>query len=99
VLERDEPARLQRALQRLQWPACGGRCLIEFGGAWWTLNLKANPDAEIQVRGIHRRMRGRVAEGDERDELWRRMNAQYGGFDDYRSRTAHHIDLFALELT
>ena len=65
----------------------------------WALNLKANPDAEVQVRGIHRRMRARVAEGDERDELWRRMNAQYGGFDDYRSRTARHIDLFVLEPT
>jgi F420H(2)-dependent quinone reductase len=63
----------------------------------WALNLKANPDAEVQVRGIHRRMRARVAEGDERDELWRRMNAQYGGFDEYRSRTARHIDLFVLE--
>jgi hypothetical protein len=25
----------------------------------WALNLKANPDAEVQVRDIHRRMRAR----------------------------------------
>ncbi len=63
----------------------------------WTLNLKAHPDAEVRVRGAHRKVRARVAEGAERDELWRRMNDQYGGFDDYRGRTRREIDLFVLE--
>lgn len=63
----------------------------------WALNLRANPSAEVEVRGTHRKVRARVAQGDERDDLWRRMNAQYGGFDDYRQRTARHIDLFVLE--
>lgn len=63
----------------------------------WTLNLKANPEAEVQVRGTRRRVRARFAEGAERDELWRRMNDQYGGFDDYRARTGRQIDLVVLE--
>ena len=63
----------------------------------WALNLKAHPDAEVQVRGVHRKVRARVAEGAERDELWRRMNDQYGGFDDYRARTGRPIDLFVLQ--
>ena len=42
----------------------------------WALNLKAHPDADVQVRGAHRKVRARVAEGDERDRLWRRMNDQ-----------------------
>ncbi len=63
----------------------------------WALNLKAYPDAEVQVRGVHRKVRARVAEGAERDELWRRMNDQYGGFDDYRARTGRPIDLFVLQ--
>lgn len=63
----------------------------------WALNLKAHPDAEVQVRNVRRKVRARVAEGAERDELWRRMNDQYGGFDDYRARTGRPIDLFVLQ--
>jgi deazaflavin-dependent oxidoreductase (nitroreductase family) len=63
----------------------------------WALNLLANPDAEVQIRGERRRVRARVAEGEERAELWRRMNDQYDGFDGYRERTARDIRLFVLD--
>jgi deazaflavin-dependent oxidoreductase (nitroreductase family) len=63
----------------------------------WMLNLQANPEAEVQVRGTRRTVRARLAEGDERDELWRRMNDQYGGFDQYRARTGRRIELVVLE--
>jgi deazaflavin-dependent oxidoreductase (nitroreductase family) len=63
----------------------------------WALNLRANPEAEVQVRGTRRKVRARLAEGDERDELWRRMNEQYAGFDHYRARTGRDIDLVVLE--
>jgi deazaflavin-dependent oxidoreductase (nitroreductase family) len=63
----------------------------------WALNLSANPDAEVQVRGTRRRVRARIAEGEERDELWRRMNDQYAGFDDYLHRTSRQIKVFVLE--
>ena len=63
----------------------------------WTFNLRANPDAEVQVRGARRKVRARFAEGEERDALWQRMNEQYGGFDDYRERTGRRIELVVLE--
>ena len=63
----------------------------------WALNLQANPNAEVQVRGERRYVHARIAEDQERDELWRRMNQQYGGFEDYRERTARDIPLFVLE--
>jgi deazaflavin-dependent oxidoreductase (nitroreductase family) len=63
----------------------------------WALNLRANPEAEVEVRGDRRRVRARVAEGEERADLWRRMNEQYAGFDDYRARTSRDISVFALE--
>jgi deazaflavin-dependent oxidoreductase (nitroreductase family) len=63
----------------------------------WALNLHANPDAEIDAYGERRRVRARVTEGEERAELWRRMNGQYAGFDDYRARTSRDIAVFALE--
>ncbi len=63
----------------------------------WALNLKAHPEAGVQVRGRRFGVRARVAEGEEREELWRRMNDQYGGFEDYKARTARNIDVFVLE--
>jgi F420H(2)-dependent quinone reductase len=63
----------------------------------WSHNLKANPDAAVQIRGECRTVRARVAEGEERAELWAKMNAQYAGFDDYNERTSREIAVFVLE--
>jgi deazaflavin-dependent oxidoreductase (nitroreductase family) len=63
----------------------------------WALNLVANPDAQVEIRGERREVRARVAEGSERAEMWRRMNEQYGGFEDYRARTDRDIRVFVLE--
>ena len=63
----------------------------------WALNLKANPAAEVEVGRKRTPVRARVAEGEERAELWRRSNEQYAGFDDYEKRTDRDIALFVLE--
>ena len=63
----------------------------------WSLNLKTNPDCDVQMRSGRRAMRARVAEGEERAELWRAMNEQYAGFDDYQKRTDREIAVFVLE--
>ena len=63
----------------------------------WALNLKANPDAEVEIGRRRIPVRARVAEGEERAELWRRANAQYAGFDDYDARTRRDISVFVLE--
>ena len=63
----------------------------------WALNLLAEPNAEVQIRGERRPVRARVTEGDERAALWRRMNESYGGFDTYEARTDRNIRLFVLE--
>ncbi len=63
----------------------------------WSLNLKANPEAEVEIGRKRRPVRARVAEGEERAELWRRINQQYSGFDDYEARTDREIAVFVLE--
>jgi F420H(2)-dependent quinone reductase len=62
----------------------------------WSHNLKANPDAEVEILAERRLVRARVAEGEERAELWRKMNAQYAGFEDYDERTSRDIAVFVL---
>lgn len=63
----------------------------------WALNLRANPDAEVELGRERRKVCARVAEGDERAELWRRVNEQYSGFDGYAARTSRDIAVFVLE--
>jgi deazaflavin-dependent oxidoreductase (nitroreductase family) len=63
----------------------------------WSLNLKANPAAEVEIGSARRSVRARVAEGEERAKLWRQMNAQYEGFDHYEARTSRDIAVFVLE--
>ena len=62
----------------------------------WLLNLEANPVAEVQV-GRHRwPVHARVAEGSERERLWRGAN-RFGPYDHYQSRTQRRIPVVVLE--
>jgi deazaflavin-dependent oxidoreductase (nitroreductase family) len=63
----------------------------------WSLNLEANPVAEVELGAERRNVLARVAEGEERAELWRKVNEMYSGFDDYSARTTREIRLFVLE--
>lgn len=63
----------------------------------WSYNLKANPDAEVEIGSAHRNVRARVAEGEERERLWRAMNEVYAGFDDYDANVQRDISVFVLE--
>jgi deazaflavin-dependent oxidoreductase (nitroreductase family) len=49
----------------------------------WSYNLKAKPQAEVQIGRRKLEVTARIAEGDEREELWQACNEQYGGFEDY----------------
>ncbi len=59
----------------------------------WSLNLKANPAAEVEVGRDKRQVRARIAEGEERADLWSKHNDQYSGFDEYEARTTRDIAL------
>jgi deazaflavin-dependent oxidoreductase (nitroreductase family) len=49
----------------------------------WSHNLKAKPLATVEIGRQKTEVSARVAEGAERDELWRACNEQYSGFDEY----------------
>lgn len=63
----------------------------------WSLNLRADPDAEVEVRGKRVKVRARLAEGEERADLWRRHMEQYSGWDYYESKLDREIGVFVLE--
>ena len=63
----------------------------------WSHNLQANPDAEVQIGRLRRLVRARVAEGEERKQLWLKMNEMYEGFDSYEANVERDIAVFVLE--
>jgi deazaflavin-dependent oxidoreductase (nitroreductase family) len=48
----------------------------------WSLNLRAHPDAAVDLADGTRLVRARVATGAERDELWAATGAVHGWGDD-----------------
>ena len=65
----------------------------------WSLNLKANPEAEVEVGRKRYLVRARIAEGEERTELWRKHNEQYAGFDDYQEKLDREASVIVLSTT
>jgi deazaflavin-dependent oxidoreductase (nitroreductase family) len=63
----------------------------------WFHNLIANPDTRIQIGSKRSDVHARSAKPEEYDRLWKRAVEVYGGYEDYRRRTARQIPLVVLE--
>jgi F420H(2)-dependent quinone reductase len=63
----------------------------------WSLNLRAVPEAAVEVGRRRIEVRARLAEGEERAELWRRHMEQYSGWEYYESKLDREIGVFVLE--
>jgi deazaflavin-dependent oxidoreductase (nitroreductase family) len=63
----------------------------------WYRNLRANPEAEIQIMGDRWRVRARDAEGAERERLWELMAQIWPHYDEYATRTEREIPVVVLE--
>ena len=61
------------------------------------LNLRANPQAEVQVGAQIRQVKAREASVEERERLWQRIVTYYGGYQAYRERTERHIPVVILD--
>ncbi len=62
-----------------------------FGGTRhpaWYFNLRANPLAQVTLRGRTRLFIAHEAGGIEREELWQRAVSYYSGYQNYQQRTA-----------
>lgn len=63
---------------------------------WW-LNLKANPEATIQIKSIVKQVRAREANPMERDRIWSLLVDMYSVYDDYQRRTSRKIPVVILD--
>jgi F420H(2)-dependent quinone reductase len=63
----------------------------------WFHNLRANPEASVQVGSKRRGVRARLATGEERERLWRRAVEAYPPYADYQARTDREIPVVVLE--
>jgi F420H(2)-dependent quinone reductase len=63
--------------------------------AWW-LNLKANPEATVEVGDRKVGVWAEEAGSEERNRLWPELVEMYGGYEDYRRRTDREIPVVIL---
>jgi proline iminopeptidase len=63
----------------------------------WFKNVQKTPEVEVQVQADVFRARARVAQGDERERLWRKANEVWKYYDDYAARTNRTIPVVVLE--
>lgn len=79
--------------------------LLVVGSNWgeeqhpaWALNLLANPEATVAIRGKSGPVQARVIEGAERERVWNTiLTKNWPGYENYAERSGRHINIFALE--
>ena len=74
--------------------------IASFGGsprhpAWW-LNLRAQPNASVQIGREKYPVTAEETSGEDRERLWRRMADMYKGYDGYARKTTRKIPVVLL---
>ena len=62
---------------------------------WW-LNLRADPEASVEIGNRKLRVRAEEASPEEKERLWTRLVAMYGPYESYRRRTDRDIPVVIL---
>jgi deazaflavin-dependent oxidoreductase (nitroreductase family) len=62
----------------------------------WYLNLRANPDATVEVGDREVQVEAGVADPEEKARLWEKMVEMYPTYDDYQRKTEREIPLLVL---
>ncbi len=63
----------------------------------WYLNLRDNPEVQVQVLGDRFRATARTATPEEHQALWSRMVEIWPDYEKYQAKTDHQIPLVILE--
>ena len=62
----------------------------------WYLNLRANPDATVEIGDREVQVEAGVADPEEKARLWEKMVEMYPTYDDYQRKTEREIPLLVL---
>src|SRR3954447_13493944 len=62
----------------------------------WYRNLRANPDVTVELGTETVPMRARVAEGDERTQIWEKQKQVMPGFAEYEAKAGREIPVVIL---
>ncbi|MFC8828969.1 nitroreductase family deazaflavin-dependent oxidoreductase [Streptomyces sp. NPDC057137] len=63
----------------------------------WYLNIQADPEVRVQVKGDRFTARARTATPEEKPEMWRRMAEVWPDYDNYQTKTDREIPVIVLE--
>ena len=63
----------------------------------WYVNVKAEPDVELQDGTVTNDYKAREVDGEERAVWWERAVAAYADYADYQRKTDRQIPVFVLE--
>jgi deazaflavin-dependent oxidoreductase (nitroreductase family) len=63
----------------------------------WFLNLEAEPEVEVQVKGDRFKAHARTATDDEKPRMWQKMTAAWPDYDAYQQKTDRVIPVVVLE--
>ena len=78
------------------WIMAGSNAGDDWNPAWW-LNLKAQPEATVQIGDTLMRVRAREASEEEKNLLWPRFVDMYADYEVYQQRTTRKIPVVILE--
>jgi deazaflavin-dependent oxidoreductase (nitroreductase family) len=80
----------------------GKDCLL-VGSNWggpghpvWTVNLMANPEATVNIKGRTHDVHARLLTGEERTAAWPTLVETWPAYDTYQARTARELRVFRL---
>jgi deazaflavin-dependent oxidoreductase (nitroreductase family) len=63
----------------------------------WYLNLRDNPEVQVQIKDDKFTARARDATAEERPELWGQMTEHWPDYDNYQEKTDREIPIVILE--
>ena len=63
----------------------------------WYVNLRENPDVEVQVKDDRFKATARDATAEEKAEMWPTMTTEWPAYDDYQKKTDREIPVVVLE--
>jgi deazaflavin-dependent oxidoreductase (nitroreductase family) len=63
----------------------------------WYVNLQANPEVEVQIKGEKFAARARTATPEEKPQMWREMVEVWPDYEEYQKKTSREIPVVVLD--